>query len=113
MLDDMEINFDNLLNKNRDMLNSEIEKLKQENTHHLEEIKNLKKKLFLPNQGTNPDYNSNFTQLTKDKMGETSLYESIIIHIKTLNVKYLLEIFDSYKDVSPILSFVSCVKFEL
>jgi len=103
MLEEIELNFDNLINKNKEVFDKEIEKIKSEGIKDKEEIKNLRKKVFLPssNQGTGQggqgsglSPNSDFNQIVKDKTGEASLYESIIIHIKTLNVKYLLEIFD-------------------
>ena len=56
------------------------------------EIKELKKKLSLAIQGINDD-NSLFKALEKDKNGKMSLYESLIIHLKNINLKHLLEIY--------------------
>ena len=97
MLDDMDKNFENLYNKGKDSNLQEIETLQLEVTKHKEEIKFLKRKLLLPEHSENQSlYSSNqfFNQILKEKMGELSLYESIIIHIKTINVRFLLEIYD-------------------
>ena len=56
------------------------------------EIKELKKKLSLAIQGINDD-NQLFKNVEKDKNGKISLYESLIIHLKNINLKHLLEIY--------------------
>ena len=100
MLDDMDANMANLINKQKDSLGKEVEIKKQDNIRDKEEIKYLKRKLLMPGHGhfegsNSSDFNNtNFNQIVKEKTGESSLYESIIIHIKTLNIRYLLEIFE-------------------
>ena len=57
------------------------------------EIADLKKKLVLALQGISDDNNSVFKTLEKDKNSKVSLYESLIIHLKNINLKHLLEIY--------------------
>ena len=102
MLEDMENNFDAMLFKNQENFQKTIEslkndkqKLENEKNKLEEENKVIRKKIFTPSSNSNADFsNKSFKESEKDKVGQASLYESIIVHIKTLNVKYLLEIFD-------------------
>jgi hypothetical protein len=59
------------------------------------EIKELKKKLTLALQGISIEShsNSNFIMLEKNLGGKIALYESLIIHLKNISLKHLLEIY--------------------
>jgi hypothetical protein len=59
------------------------------------EIKELKRKLSLALQGINenPNLNSSFQMLEGGKNTKISLYESLIIHLKNISLKHLLELY--------------------
>jgi len=76
--------------------NKEIESLKDSILKQDKEIKYLRKKILIPNTNSNNKGNSNneFNKIQKEKVGQSSLYESILVHIKTININYLLEIYN-------------------
>jgi hypothetical protein len=65
-----------------------------EKFRHETEIKELKSKLSLAIQGINENnINNTFISLEKERITKVSLYESLIVHLKNISLKHLLEIY--------------------
>ena len=104
MMEDMEANMYKLIDLNKSAYENNFEKLNEERSKEIDaynkqllknnkEIKHLRKKILINSQ-EGIDNNDKFEQVHNGKYGKSSLYESIIIHIKMININYLLEIFD-------------------
>ena len=100
MLEEITSGLDKLIDKHTEIAIRENDSINNEKEKYEEEIRNLKKKLSALMQMTNNmnsntsssnNSNSTFKQAEKDK--PSSLYESLIIYLKNLNLKHLLEIF--------------------
>lgn len=77
---------------NYEKQNKLINDLAQEKIKYEEEIKSLKRKLIYSNINTSNPY---FKQSESNKSSKNSLYESLIIFIKNLNINHIYDLFES------------------
>lgn len=80
------------LREENDKLSKLINDLTNEKIKYDEEIKSLKKKLLYHNINLNNAY---FKAAESSKQNQSSLYETILVFIRNLNMKFVLDLYET------------------